>query len=269
MGTFPVRYRDPVTGNDVKWSKIDDLNFSLTFDSPVYNIMESRMNRGPDCWINAMCWYSPKHFLTQFMPEYAGQAKIDAMMKEMDFAEYNDFWNQNTYSFYNPDSPCARAWCLELYDALYYWHINPQPLLLGLRPGGEPASVPGRHSAVPDGEPERGPSSGGLRASTTFLPPPSPYFLRCLPTSRNMERGDYSVYRWPAMAGNDSALGLAATWNEDPFIGQLMRTKDFRIAVGPWPFDRDEIKRSRLPRGLVFLRCGLPGPIIRSTRVMT
>ena len=250
MGTFPVRYRDPVTGNDVKWSKIDDLNFALTFDSPVYNIMEARTNRGPDCWINQMCWYSPKHFLTQFMPEYAGQAKIDEMMAAQDFEEFNDFWNQNTYSYFNEESPCARAWCLELYDASstgiitrnhYFWGFDPEGNQLPYLDGVQQFRMESRPVAV-------------FRwfAGEHDIPATAAASLDEVPSYiQNMERGDYSVYRWPAMAGNDSGLGLAATWNEDPFIGQMMRTKDFRIALA-LAFDRDEINQT------AFLGLGVP-----------
>ena len=176
--------------------------------------MEARTNRGPDCWINQMCWFSPKHFLTQFMPEYAGQAKIDAMMKEM-ASRVND-WSEHVRPARNRPAPARGV------SGTVRLPVNPQPLLLGLRPGREPASVPGRRSAVPDGEPD----VFRWFAGEHDIPATAVAILsRCLPTSRTWRAGDYSVYRWPAMAGTTR---VAATWNEDPFIGQMMRTKDFR-----------------------------------------
>ena len=229
QGNFPVRYRDPVTGNDVRWSKIDDLNFALTFDFPVYNIMESRMNRGPNCFINGMCWYGPKHWLTQFMPEYVGQAKVDEMIKAAGAENFNAWWRPATWPFENPDGPCIRAWCVEHYDPSntgiltrdhYYWGFDPEGNQLPYLDGVQQFRMESRSVATfrwLSGE-------NDIPATAVAVLSEVPLYIQ------NMVAGDYSVYRWPAMAGNDSALGLAATWNEDPFIGELIRTKDFRIA---------------------------------------
>ena len=239
QGDFPVRYRDPVTGNDVKWNKIDDLTFTLTFDSPVYNIMESRMNRGPDCWIGGMCWFSPKHFLTQFMPEHVGQAKIDQMMKEQDFAEFNDFWNQNTYSFFNSDSPCARAWCLEVYDSSstgivkrnhFFWGFDPEGNQMPYLDGVQQFRQESRDVAVFrwfSGEHDIPATAAGALTEV-------PLYVQ------NMEAGDYSVYHWPSFGGNDLGWAFNGTWNEDPYLGQILRTQDFRIAMS-YALDRPEI----------------------------
>ena len=56
----------------------------------------------------------------------------------------------------------------------------------------------------------------------------------------NMERGDYSVYRWPSFGGNDRGLGIQQTWNEDPYLGQLNRTHEFRQAIS-YALDRAAI----------------------------
>ena len=59
---------------------------------------------------------------------------------------------------------------------------------------------------------------------TTFLPE-LPLYVE------NMERGDYSIYGWPALGGADLGLEVNQTYNADPEIGRLLRTKDFRIAM--------------------------------------
>ena len=44
----------------------------------------------------------------------------------------------------------------------------------------------------------------------------------------NMEKGDYSVYIFRSPAGNDSATAVQNEFVQDPEMGQLLRTKDFR-----------------------------------------
>ena len=47
----------------------------------------------------------------------------------------------------------------------------------------------------------------------------------------NMEKGDYSVYIFRSPAGNDSATAVQNEFVQDPEMGQLLRTKDFRKAL--------------------------------------
>ena len=65
--------------------------------------------------------------------------------------------------------------------------------------------------------------------------------LRNVPLYINsMERGDYSIYRWPSFGGNDAGIGLQQTWNDDPYIGELIRTHEFREAIS-YAIDRSAI----------------------------
>jgi len=56
----------------------------------------------------------------------------------------------------------------------------------------------------------------------------------------NMEKGDYSLYHWPSPGGLDSAFALNMTYNADPYVGQMIRTRDFRIALSV-ALDREEM----------------------------
>ena len=60
----------------------------------------------------------------------------------------------------------------------------------------------------------------------------TPFYLSEVPVyNANLEKGDYSVYQWPSTGGNDAAVVLNQTFNEDPLIGKLIRTRDFRKAL--------------------------------------
>ena len=89
---------------------------------------------------------------------------------------------------------------------------------------------------------------GGESDATTV-----PYSVSELPLYQaNMEKGDYSIYSWPALGGSDALFTVNQTYNDDPEIGRLMRTKEFRIALS-LAIDRVAIHDT------VFLGLGTPG----------
>ena len=156
------------------------------------------------------------------MPEYIGQAQVDAMMKAAQVDNFAQWWGDRTYSYFNPDSPCARAWCLKVFDrsttgigSHYFWGFDPEgnqlPYLDAIQ---QFRMEPGR---------------GRLPLVRNDIPATAAGVLTEVPLYvQNMEAGDYSVYHW--FGGND--LGLAFNhMDEDPFIGQMIRTRDFRIAI--------------------------------------
>jgi ABC-type transport system substrate-binding protein len=55
-----------------------------------------------------------------------------------------------------------------------------------------------------------------------------------------MEKGDYSIYHYPATGGSDAPIANQQTYNADPTIGELVRTQDFREAIS-YAVDADAI----------------------------
>ena len=233
--SVPVRWRDPVTDNPVRWDKVDDLNFTLTFDSPVYNIMESRLNRGSICTVNGFCWFTPKHHVSQFMPEIVGQAKVDEMMAADDHEGFGSWWRYRTYDMSRADIPCARIMCVggvgdenaqgkeigKLTRNHYSWAFDPEGNQLPYLDAVWMYQNESNEVAV-------------FRKMSGENDQPITYNnnLGDVPLYINsMERGDYSVYRWPSFGGNDRGLGIQQTWNEDPYLGELNRTHEFRQAI--------------------------------------
>ena len=231
----PVRWRDPVTDNPVRWDKVDDLNFTLTFDSPVYNIMEARTNRGSICTVNGYCWFTPKHHVSQFMPEIVGQAKVDEMMAADGHEAFGSWWGYRTYDMSRADTPCARIMCVggvgdenaqgkeigKLARNHYSWAFDPEGNQLPYVDGVWMYQNESNEVAV-------------FRKMSGENDQPITYNnnLGDVPLYINsMERGDYSVYRWPSFGGNDRGLGIQQTWNDDPYLGQLNRTHEFRQAI--------------------------------------
>jgi len=245
--SVPVRWRDPVTDNPVRWNKVDDLNFTLTFDSPVYNIMESRLNRGSICTVGGFCWFTPKHHVTKFMPEQIGQAAVDSMMAAAGQSNFNTWWLSVTYDMSSANTPCARIMCTGgtgsdnaqgkalgiLARNHYSWAFDPEsnqlPYLdaVWMFQNESPDVANFRKMWGENDQPITFTNSLG----------DVPRYIN------NMESGDYSIYRWPSFGGNDAGFAMQQTWNDDPYIGQLIRTHEFRQAIS-YAFDRSAINET-------------------------
>src|SRR5215210_310915 len=74
----------------------------------------------------------------------------------------------------------------------------------------------------------------------------------------NQEKSGYRVITWPTFGGSDAAVTFNQTYEKDPALGELMRNKDFRIALS-YAINRDEIRESAF-LGLGEPRQPVPAP---------
>jgi peptide/nickel transport system substrate-binding protein len=74
----------------------------------------------------------------------------------------------------------------------------------------------------------------------------------------NEKTGKYRVITWPTFGGADAVVMLNQTYRGDADLGQLMATKEFRIALSH-AINRDQIKESVF-LGLGEARQGVPSP---------
>ena len=73
-------YEDLVSGNEVEFNIIDDLHFTLTYDSPNYALMTNRADRrGHFCGV---CWFVADHYMKQFHPDHANAADLEKAIKD-------------------------------------------------------------------------------------------------------------------------------------------------------------------------------------------
>ena len=73
-----------------------------------------------------------------------------------------------------------------------------------------------------------------------------------------MERGDYSIYGWPALGGADLGFHMNQTYNVNTEVGRLVRTKEFRIAFSH-AIDREGINETA-QLGLGVIQNRIPHP---------
>ena len=64
--TPQTQWLDSVTGNIVEFAVVDDLHWSLSFDTPDYILMEGEVRPGSNCTSFYYCFYSPSHYMKQF-----------------------------------------------------------------------------------------------------------------------------------------------------------------------------------------------------------
>jgi peptide/nickel transport system substrate-binding protein len=74
----------------------------------------------------------------------------------------------------------------------------------------------------------------------------------------NAEAGGYRVITWPTFGGSDAAVTFRQNYDANPAIGELLRTRDFRIALS-YAINRDEIRESAF-LGLGQNRQAVPAP---------
>ena len=240
--TVSVEYMDLVTGNRAKFAVVDDHTWKMTFDTPVFNVMELRSNRGANCAGGGdFCFFAHK-YMRQFHPKYADS---DALQLAIDFNGVEDWvqlWKLKTNWETNPEKPCVRAWCIETNSDFertairnhYFFAVDPEgnqmpymDKVTMIKMESRPVSVFRAMAGENDGQ------------TTPFTIPEVPLYLA------NMVKGDYSVYHWPSNGGNDFGLTFNITYNRDPEIGKWIRTEDFRHALSH-ATDRDGINEGVL-----------------------
>jgi peptide/nickel transport system substrate-binding protein len=192
--------------------------------------------------------YAPKHYLTKFHAKYVGKESADKLAAD---AKQNG-WVANIKArmLYpaNPDIPVIYPWLVRVPandPTSFVIERNPYSIWVDTDGNQLPYIGTVRHMNVP------GVDVMALKATSGELDFMELQFTTSqLPVLiQNQDRGNYKVYLDPGQAGVGIALNLA--YDEDPVLGELYRTVDFRraLALG---IDRDAINET------FFLGVGIP-----------
>ena len=262
---LPPQMTDPVTGELAQFSIVDDLNFKITFDSPNWVLME-QTHTASLCMRNRFCWFGHPN-LKKIHPDYAGAAQAQAIADEMGLKDWRDVMNasQNLQLFRFEIEPfesigstgCVAPYCPAQYKTReiavaernhYFPFVDPAGNQLPYTDQVVMIILPGDNATV------RFRSMNGETdgRTTNYILPELPLYIE------NMERGDYSIYGWPSLGGADLGLHMNQTYNVDPEIGRLIRTKDFRIAFSH-ALDRNGINETA-QLGLGVIQNRVPHP---------
>ena len=246
-------YKDLVSGNEVVFNIIDDLNFTLTYESPNYALMTNRADRrGHFCGV---CWFVADHYMSQFHPDYANAADLEKAIKDAGAENWTGLFSGKTNMHTNPEHPSIAPYQLSWWNDSrihfdrnpYFFQVDPAGNQLPYTDAFTKLKVESRDVAV--FRTMAGETDAYTRA----------FQLGDLPLLQsNAEKGGYQVFLWPSTGGNDVGLHMNQTYNVDPEIGKWIRTADFRKALS-LGINRDQINEVMF-HGLGTIQAWIPHP---------
>jgi peptide/nickel transport system substrate-binding protein len=235
-----AEYRDAITGNPVKFAVVDEDTWTLTFDTANFALYELRSTQRQWCSKGLVTYMCPS-YLKQFHADYADPVELQAMIKAGDLENWTQLYSSKGNIFANVDLPHMTPWgaCVKE-DAQfrvcrnhYYSFFDPEGNQLPYVDEFEVNTHNwNREVAVfraMNGE-------NDVRGDMLVLSEMPLY-------NANIEKGDFSLFLWPDAGGLDLAINMNLSYNKDPEIGRLLRTRDFRIALS-LALDRDELNES-------------------------
>jgi peptide/nickel transport system substrate-binding protein len=261
-----VRNKDPwFSTKDVQGTleKIDDTTLKVTFQHP-YPFFPSALANGRALGGHAKNGrkatggFAPRHYLTQFLPKYTGdeagdklaEEAADKLAKDVGFDNWpNLFKFKNTWGL-NPELPAITPWLTvtpvnsdtwKLERNAYYWQVDTDGNQLPyfdtvIHTVAENLEVINLRAIA--GEFDMQSRHMNLAKVPLFL--------------ANAEKGKYKLALDPSDSGSDAPAKFNQNYDEDPYIGGLMRNRDFRRALS-LGIDREQINE------VYFLGLGTPG----------
>jgi peptide/nickel transport system substrate-binding protein len=256
MPSVPI-WMQNADGSVATVEKLDDTTVQWTFKQPNTAFLLDLANKdGADKSIANLA-FAPAHYLEQFHPDFVDPAALDAKVKERGFETWTELFAVEALPHLSGKRPSTAAWVPDnstvsdqvftLKRNPYYFAVDPEgnqlPYIdsvkftffadkeaLNLAAVGGQIDMQGRHINMMN----------------------YPVLIE------NQEKGGYRVLTWPTFGGSDAVLMFNQTYVKDPAVGELLRNKDFRIALS-YAIDRDAIKESAF-LGLGEARQGVPAP---------
>lgn len=228
---------DPVTGNIVKFAVVDDLNWTLTWDTPNFILMEGEVRPGMRCTSFYFCFYAPEHHLKQWHEDYADAADIERMIAEEEVGDWPRLWglvnNLSTHVGLPMPGPfilTSQSDTLSTWDSNpYFYVVDPEGNQLPYIDGFMSIRVESREVGVFRG------MAGETDLGAHGLQIPEIPLYRS-----NMAKGNFNIKVWPQVGPGDFTTSVIQTYNTDPEIGKWLRTTEFRQALS-LALDREAI----------------------------
>lgn len=247
-----IRNRD---GSAVKVERIDDYTVRYTFDFPNTLFLTEMTFR--DEGDRSLAAFLPGHYLAQFHPAHASADDLQRALSAAGLTEWTQLFRARAASADNPDRPTMAAWVpyrSTASDAVFVLRRN--PYFIGVDAAGNQlpyidevqfrffADVQALNFAAVAGEFD-------MQARHIQMPN-YPVLIE------NAERSGYRVMTWPTFGGSDAAIWFNQEYLIDEEIGQLLATRDFRVALS-LGVEREEIRESAF-LGLGEIRQPVPAP---------
>ena len=279
MPGLPAVLTSPITGNDMRVQFIDDTTFKVFFDDPNFSFMESSaMNIFSGIKGCPRCFISPSHIQKRYHIKY-NAAEIPAILEANNQPNWvkNFSYIRNVRGFEgSPPEPIPTEFDI---NYMYRGENHYNPVLGGFwarsqKSGSESTEFERNHYHPSiDSEGNQLPYMDGCTGFRTesrevgifrTMNGESDWSRWDLQTAEmplylsNSEKGDYSVLKHDSPDGSDATFVNNQEYLEDPELGQLLRTRDFRIALSV-AWNRDGTNQS-LAAGLGTPQNMMPHP---------
>jgi len=183
--------------------------------------------------------FAPKHYLSSYLPAYAGQAAVDRLARDAGARDWIALFRERAEWTLNAELPVVTPWKVRKGYELrtLRWMFDRNPYAVWVDTAGNQLPYIDRIDcvAMPDSE-EMGRRIlvGGLDFQDRRIE------IRQIPELIAGEsRGGYKVHLSPAL-GNGFGLRVNLAYDLDPELGDLLRTADFRRALS-LGIDRDDL----------------------------
>ena len=195
--------------------------------------------------------YAPKHYLSKLHPKYAGQAAVDKMAADAKFPSWSAFFLDRNNWRTNVDLPVLAPWKTTVAATnanQFVLERNPYSIWVDTDGNQLPYVDKLQHTTAESLEVVAVRATAGEYDFQDQL-----LDVAKLPVLiENQQRGAYRVHLDPEQGAIGIALNLS--YDEDPFIGGLVRNVDFRRALS-LGIDRAQINEA------VFIGTGTPGSV--------
>lgn len=234
---------------------LNDYQIRFTYDHPnTLFLQELTFRDGGD---RTVAVFLPKHYLTQFHPDYADADELASLTKAAGFDAWTQLFNQKAIITDNSDRPSMAAWVpynSTASDPEFVLRRNPYYFAVDTAGNQLPYIDEIRFRYFSDAETLNFAAvAGELDFQERHINMTNYPVL-----VENADRGGYRVLTWPTFGGTDAAVWFNQTYDKDPELGRLLANRDFRTAMS-YAINRDEIRESAF-LGLGEIRQNVPSP---------
>ena len=238
--------------------KLDDYTVQWTFKQPNTAFLLDLANKdGADKSIHNLA-FAPAHYLKQFHPAFTDQADLDAKVKERGFDTWTELFAVEALPHLSGNRPSTAAWVPDgstVSDQVFVIKRNPYYFAVDAEGNQLPYIDEVRFTFFADKEALNLAAVGGEIDMQGRHISMSNYPV----LKENEDKGGYRVVTWPTFGGSDAVLMFNQTYiAKDPAVGELLRNRDFRIALS-YAIDREAIKELAF-LGLGQARQPVPAP---------
>lgn len=256
MASIPVWMQNS-DGTAATVEKVSDTVVTWTYDaSNTAFLLELANKDGADLSIANLA-FAPAHYLQQFHASYVDEAELQAAVAEAGFDTWTELFTQKALIPTNADRPTTAAWMPDgttVADQVF--RLTRNPYYIGVDPAGNQlpyidnveftffADKQTLNTAAAQGQIDM----QGRHIDMSSFPT----------LKQNEEANNYRVVTWPTFGGSDAVVMFNQTYNANQEVGDLLRNRDFRVALSQ-ALDREAIKELAF-LGLGEARQAVPAP---------